>query len=152
VPRVFGGFQGFSGINFSPPNYSVTNSLTYLFTNSLTMQTEPQTLDFSLQTSALKKRRPGPPSKIAQLPTELRSLVNQLLDQAKTYEEVVGELAKHGVSLTIDNVFKWFNGPYQDYLIALEWRDELQQLRDHAFSFGQEEANVRFQEGVVQIG
>src|SRR5438552_6342537 len=116
------------------------------------MQTEPQTLDFSLQTAALKKRRPGPPSKIAQLPTELRSLVNQLLDQAKTYEEVVAELAKHGVSLTIDNVFKWFNGPYQDYLAALEWRDELQQLRDHAFSFGQEEGNVRFQEGVVQIG
>ena len=116
------------------------------------MQTEPQTLDFSLQASALKKRRPGSPSKIAQLPTELRSLVNQLLDQAKTYEEVVAELAKHGVSLTIDNVFKWFNGPYQDYLAALEWRDELQQLRDHAFSFGQEEGNVRFQEGVVQIG
>src|SRR5438445_355105 len=98
------------------------------------------------------RRRPGPVSKIAQLPSELRALLNQLLDQGKTYEEVVEEMAKHGVSLNADNVGKWFNGPYQDYLAALEWRDELQQLRDHAFSFGQEEGNVRFQEGVVQIG
>ncbi len=98
------------------------------------------------------RRRPGPVSKIAQLNSELRGLVNQLLDQGNGYEEVVEEMAKHGVSLNVDNVSKWFNGPYQDYLSALEWRDELQQLRDQAFSFGQEEGSVRFQEGVVQIG
>src|SRR6266478_332188 len=98
------------------------------------------------------RRRPGPVSKIAQLPAELRALLNQLLDQGHTYEEVIEEMAKHSISLNIDNVGKWFNGPYQDYLAALEWRDELQQLRDHAFSFGQEEGSVRFQEGVVQIG
>ncbi len=98
------------------------------------------------------RRRPGPVSKIAQLPAELRALLNQLLDQGHTYEEVIEEMAKHSISLNIDNVGKWFNGPYQDYLTALEWRDELQQLRDHAFSFGQEEGSVRFQEGVVQIG
>src|SRR6266581_5348027 len=113
---------------------------------------ESQTLDPGLQTLDLKKRRPGPVSKIAQLSVEHRALVNQLLDQGHTYEEVVEEMAKHSISLNIDNVGKWFNGPYQDYLAALEWRDELQQLRDHAFSFGQEEGNVRFQEGVVQIG
>src|SRR6266581_6773300 len=113
---------------------------------------ESQTLDPGLQTLDLKKRRPGPVSKIAQLSVEHRALVNQLLDQAKTYDEVVDEMAKHGISLNTDNVSKWFNGPYQDYLAALEWRDELQQLRDHAFSFGQEEGNVRFQEGLVQIG
>src|SRR6266581_1047330 len=125
------------------------------------MQTDPETvpsspasttLDFRLQTLDLKKRRPGPVSKIAQLSVEHRALVNQLLDQAKTYDAVVEEMAKHGISLNTDNVSKWFNGPYQDYLAALEWRDELQQLRDHAFSFGQEEGSVRFQEGVVQIG
>src|SRR6266853_102502 len=111
----------------------------------------PETSD-GLHTLDLRKRRPGPASKIAQLPAELRALVNQLLDQGHTYEEVVEEMAKHSISLNIDNVGKWFNGPYQDYLTALEWRDELQQLRDHAFSFGQEEGSVRFQEGVVQIG
>src|SRR5882672_2534979 len=98
------------------------------------------------------RRRPGPVSKIAQLPAELRASLNQLLDRGHTYEEVIEEMAKHSISLNIDNVGKWFNGPYQDYLTALEWRDELQQLRDHAFSFGQEEGSVRFQEGVVQIG
>ena len=113
---------------------------------------ESQTADLTLQTLDLKKRRPGPASKIAHLSVEHRALVNQLLDQAKTYDEVVDEMAKHGISLNTDNVSKWFNGPYQDYLAALDWRDELQQLRDHAFSFGQEEGNVRFQEGVVQIG
>src|SRR5438105_15741594 len=107
---------------------------------------ELATLDFK------PRRRPGPVSKIAQLTSELRALVNQLLDQGRTMEEVVEEMAKHGVSLNIDNVSKWFNGPYQDYLAALEWRDELQQLRDQAFSFGQEEGTVRFQEGVLQIG
>src|SRR6266699_1042173 len=105
-----------------------------------------------LQTLDLKRRRPGPVSKIAQLPAELRALVNQLLDQGTIYEDVVEEMAKHGIILNTDNVSKWFNGPYQDYLAALEWRDELQKLRDHAFSFGQEEGSVRFQEGVVQIG
>src|SRR5438552_2027622 len=113
---------------------------------------ESQTLDLRLQTLDLKKRRPGPASKIAHLSVEHRALVNQLLDQAKTYDEVVDEMAKHGISLNTDNVSKWFNGPYQDYLAAIEWRDELQQLRDHALSFGQEEGNLRFQEGVVQIG
>src|SRR6266403_1006082 len=98
------------------------------------------------------RRRPGPVSTIAQLPAELRALLNQLLDQGHTYGEVIEEMAKHSISLNIDNVGKWFNGPYQDYLTSLEWRDELQQLRDHAFSFGQEEGSVRFQEGVVQIG
>jgi len=98
-----------------------------------------------------KPRRRGPQSKIAQLSSELRALVNQLLDQEKTYEEIVEEMAKHGVSLNTDNVSKWFNGPYQDYLAALDWQDELQQLRDHAFSFGEGEGNVRFQEGLVQI-
>src|SRR6266436_1510792 len=112
------------------------------------MQTVPEvsSIDFKL------RRRPGPVSKIAQLPTELRALVNQLLDQGHTYEDVVEEMAKHGISLNTDNVSKWFNGPYQDYLAALDWQDELQQLREHAFSFGQEEGNIRFQEGLVQIG
>jgi len=113
---------------------------------------ERRTLDALTLGSMAVRRRPGPVSKIAQLPTELRALVNQLLDQSKTYDEVVDEMAKHGISLNADNVSKWFNGPYQDYLAALEWRDELQQLRDHALSFGQEEGSVRFQEGVVQIG
>ena len=108
--------------------------------------------DSASQPSDLKKRRRGPQSKIARLPTELRALVNQLLDQDKTYEQVVEEMATHGVSLNTDNVSKWFNGPYQDYLAALDWQDELQQLRDHAFNFGQQEGNVRFQEGLVQIG
>jgi len=107
---------------------------------------EVTTLDFK------PRRRPGPVSKIAQLPTELRALVNQLLDQGKGYEEVIEEMSRHGVSLNLDNMGKWFNGPYQDYLAVLEWRDELQQLRDQAFSFGQEEGTVRFQEGVLQIG
>ena len=89
---------------------------------------DSSTLDLGLQTLDLKKRRPGPVSKFAQLPAELRALVNQLLDEGHTYEEVVEEMAKHSTSLNIDNVGKWFNGPYQDYLAALEWRDEPTQL------------------------
>ncbi len=46
------------------------------------------------------RRRPGPVSKIAQLPTELRALVNQLLDQGHTYEDVVEEMASTASSLT----------------------------------------------------
>ena len=52
---------------------------------------EVTTLDFK------PRRRRGPQSKIAQLPGEQRALVNQLLD------EVVEEMARHGVSLTTDN-------------------------------------------------
>jgi len=53
------------------------------------------TLDFRPEPLDLKPRRRGPPSKIARLPVELRALVNQLLDQDKTYDEVVQEMARH---------------------------------------------------------
>src|SRR5437879_1138613 len=61
---------------------------------------EVKTLDFK------PRRRRGPQSKIAQLPAEQRNLVNQLLDDDNTYEQVVEEMAMHGVSLNTDNVFK----------------------------------------------
>src|SRR5258705_1648903 len=98
------------------------------------------------------RRKRGPQSKIAQLPGHQRMLINRLLDDDKTYEEIVQEMARLGVQLNTQNVSNWCTGPYQEYLAALDWQDELQQLRDHAFSFGQEEGNVRFQEGLVQIG
>jgi hypothetical protein len=101
--------------------------------------------------SFVPRRRRGPKPKIAQLPPEQRALVNQLLDQDKTYEEVVTEMAKQGVSLTIDNVFNWYNGPYQEYLDALDWQEELQRVRDHAHAFGPDPANAPFQESLIQI-
>jgi len=106
---------------------------------------EVTTIDFK------PRRRRGPMSKIAQLPAHQRMLLNQLLDQDKTYDQVVDEMAKHGVQLNTDNISKWCTGPYQDYLAALDWQDELHQLRDHAYSFTAD-GDVRFQEGVVQIG
>src|SRR5712671_3340032 len=108
--------------------------------------TEVTSVDFK------PRRKRGPQSKIAQLPGHQRMLINRLLDDDKTYEEIVEEMAKLGVQLNTDNISKWYTGPYQEYLAALDWQDELHQLRDHAFSFGQEEGNVRFQEGLVQIG
>ena len=108
-------------------------------------EAELTTIDFK------PRRRRGPVSKIAQLPGHLRMLINQLLDQDKTYEQVVEEMAKHGVQLNTANVSNWCTGPYQEYLAALDWQDELHQLRDHAYSFTAD-GDVRFQEGVVQIG
>src|SRR6267142_256317 len=79
-----------------------------------------------IQKSKIPPRRPGPKSKIAKLPKPQRDLVNQLLDDEKTYEQVVEELAKQGVSLNPENVRGWFNADYQDYLSALEWQEQFQ--------------------------
>src|ERR1041385_6879402 len=71
-----------------------------------------QTLSRSDVPTWTPRRRPGPPSKISKLRPELLSLVNELLDQGKSYEAVIEELARHGVKLNYDNVSKWYNGPY----------------------------------------
>jgi hypothetical protein len=98
------------------------------------------------------RRRPGPPSKISKLRPELLSLVNELLDQGKSYEAVIEELARHGVKLNYDNVSKWYNGPYQDYVAAKSFRDDLHTLRDDILTHTEEPADVRLQESFVQLG
>src|SRR2546421_6125168 len=110
-----------------------------------------QPATFNLQLSA-PRRRPGPPSKITKLPPDLRALVNQLLDHGKPYKAVIEEMSKHGVILNHDNVSKWFNGPYQEYLAACQWRDDVHTLRDDVLTVCQDPADGRFQEGLVEIG
>src|SRR5712671_8031873 len=66
---------------------------------------QPPTLDFRPQTLDFKPRRKrGPQSKIAQLPGHQRMLINRLLDDDKTYEEIIEEMAKLGVQLNTDNI------------------------------------------------
>ena len=98
------------------------------------------------------RRRPGPPSKISKLRPELRSLVNDLLSRGNSYESVIEELAKHGVKLNYDNVSKWYNGPYQEYLAALSFRDDLHDLRDDILAHAEDPTDLRLQESFVQIG
>src|SRR4051812_28251995 len=117
--------------------------------------TGPSAPDASASPAAqafVPRRRRGPRPKIALLPPEQIALVNQLLDQDKTYEEIVAEMATHGVTLNIDNVSKWYNGPYQEYLDSLDWQEELQRVRSHALAFGPDLVNAPFQEGLLQIG
>ncbi len=104
-----------------------------------------ETLDYS------RNRRRGPQSKIAQLPLEIRALINHLLGEDKEYHQIIQEVANRGFSINHENLSKWFNGPYQNHLAALDYHDELDQLREHAL-FGDQSVNFRFQQGLVQIG
>src|SRR5437879_3254664 len=108
-------------------------------------------LNLGLATPNPKKRRPGPQSKIAQLPKAQRDLINQLLDEEKTYEQVIEELAKQNVSLTTDNVYGWFHAGYQDYLSAREWQEQFQQVRESVAGLGEDPDELRFQQGVIQF-
>src|SRR5436190_351334 len=67
-----------------------------------------------------------PKGKIASLPKSQRDTLNQLLLDGATYAEVVRKMSEEGVSLNVQNVSNWHNGPgYQRFLQDQEWLEEM---------------------------
>jgi hypothetical protein len=121
-----------------------------------TILSEPNTTDPNLGSAPPpiepKQRRPGPESKIGSLPKEQRALINRLLDDEMSYEEVVQAMAAEGVKLTVDNVSRWYKHGYQDHLNAREWQYEFQFLCESLAGMNQETDETNFHRGLIQFG
>jgi hypothetical protein len=77
--------------------------------------------------SAESGRRKG---NVARLPKPLRDLVNSMLDDGKSYPEIVTALEnstdpKLPHPVTARNICNWFDGGYQDYLRDQAWRERM---------------------------
>jgi uncharacterized protein DUF3486 len=74
-------------------------------------------------------------SRIAKLPREVRNQVNVMLDEGATYQSVVDWLHGKGYpECTVDMVFQWKKGGFQDWLRDERRADSERSLRDWATS------------------
>ena len=89
--------------------------------------------------------------KIAHLPKEKRDLINRMLDDGATYKMVQHEIAKHGVSLNLQNISNWFTGPYKDHLRHQEWITELRSARESAADLDELSSTPGFQANLLQL-
>src|SRR5262249_39452272 len=121
-------------------------------TTHATQHTEPTPPAVEVAPQRPKKRRPGPASKISQLPKHQRDQINHLLDEGAAYDRIIEEMAKLQVRLNANNLSNWFKYGYQDYLSALEWQAELQQFRQSVAGLGEDPDELLFHRGVVQFG
>ena len=85
-----------------------------------------------IETATESSRRKG---NVARLPKKLRDLVNSMLDDGKTYPEIIAELQKSTEPLlpwTISpkNLSAWFEGGYKDYLRNQAWRERIDTRAD----------------------
>ena len=59
--------------------------------------------------------------KVARLPSQIRNLVNIMLNDGCSYSTIVRRLAELGhPGLTIHNISRWRKGGYEDWLAAQE--------------------------------
>jgi hypothetical protein len=95
----------------------------------------------------------GPPrnGKIAQLPVELRDLVNQMLAEGATSAVIIEKLAEHGVSLNHQNVSNWRHGGYQDWVARQEWLADIDSERESAAALLAKGDETSFHQAVLQL-
>jgi hypothetical protein len=74
--------------------------------------------------------------------------INQMLDDNKSYRFISEALAAHGVVLNADNLSKYYNQQYQEYLAAQDREAVARALQQSA----QDGTGAKLQEGVVQLG
>jgi len=73
----------------------------------------------------------GPPShsrrrngRVARLPREIRTRVNQMLDDNLPFRQILQNLGEFRGSITVACIGRWKKGGYQDYLLELARLDE----------------------------
>lgn len=100
------------------------------------------------------RRRPN--GKIPHLPVEHIERINHLLDQGCPYREILAQMAATGVSLTYNNLSRWYHGGYQDHLKTLEARRQVLLLQERLLQFaasgkGPTLTNVSLQVSVTRL-
>ena len=94
----------------------------------MTANPPPESFTHEPEISNLQLPAADPPrrsrSKIAVLPKEQRDAINNLLLDGASYSSVINRMAEQGISLNPENVSKWYQSGFQDYLASLERFDQ----------------------------
>src|SRR5258706_3240272 len=86
-------------------------------------------------------RRPA--GKVAHLPKDIRRVVNEMLDDGATYNEIVTKLAELGrPGFFYQNIQRWKNGGYKHWLRAQEQREETIIMTETALELAQDDTNT----------
>jgi hypothetical protein len=81
--------------------------------------------------------------KVAHLPKNIRRVVNEMLDDGATYNEIVAKLAELGYpGFFYQNIQRWKNGGYKHWLRAQEQREETIIMTETALELAQEDPNT----------
>ena len=70
-----------------------------------------------------RPRRRSRTDKIARLPKPLRDSINEMLDEGLPYKEIIQRLGDHGKHLNKQNISRWKQGPYQEYLKGQDFNE-----------------------------
>ena len=89
--------------------------------------------------------------KIARLPKAVRDKINQMIDDGRTYPQIIKDLGDDAKDLKPNHFSEWRKGGYQDYLRHQEWRDQLRILRENGADMTELTDGPKFQETLVQI-
>src|SRR5262245_58747640 len=76
----------------------------------------PKIPDFIPEILRFRPRRRRRTDKIARLPSAVRASINFMLDEGLPYKEIIQRLGEHGKNLSKQNLSRWKQGAYQDYL------------------------------------
>src|ERR1043166_31662 len=79
-----------------------------------------------------RPRRRYRTDKIARLPKAVRDSINQMLDEGLAYKEIIQRLGEHGKHLNKQNISRWKQGPYQEYLKDQDFREFPRQQMEFA--------------------
>ena len=98
----------------------------------------------------MSHRRNG---KVARLPKAAREQVNHLLDDGKTYAEIIQWLAANGFSgFNAENIRQWKNCGFQDWLNHQDELSESDKLRQMAIDVAERHQGGKIQEAALHIG
>lgn len=96
----------------------------------------------------MSNRRTG---KIARLPKEWRDVVNLMLRDGATYQQVIEKLGDHGKEINEQNVTNWKEGGYQDWLSEQERLDDMREKRDFAFEIVKQNEGSKIHEAGLNL-
>ena len=98
----------------------------------------------------MSHRRNG---KVARLPKSAREQVNLLLDDGKTYAQIIEWLAANGFpGFNAENIRQWKNGGFQDWLKHHDELSESEKLRQMAIDVATRHDGGKTQEAALHIG
>lgn len=97
----------------------------------------------------MNHRRTG---KVARLPEELRTQVNEFLDDGVDYLHIIGHLNNHGFpGFSPKNLSNWKDGGYQDWLNHRQRMEEVDIKTAYAVELAREADSGKFQQAAVNL-